>query len=137
MRSTPTYTPNGTRAGAGITPAHFWPYSHLDGVLLIPSRGGIPRQEVDLTTREVDIVVCHECGNICSDCNGSGEGMADGSTCRWCKGRGCTGLGEIFEPFTVEIDSDNKLTGGLECERCGENLREWAQIEIDEGRFSA
>ena len=25
---------------------------------------------------------------ICIHCNGSGEGMYDGTTCRWCKGTG-------------------------------------------------
>lgn len=28
--------------------------------------------------------------DICSACNGSGEGMHDGSTCRNCKGKGVT-----------------------------------------------
>ena len=35
---------------------------------------------------------CHACEDegtvICSRCNGSGEGMADGSTCPTCKGSG-------------------------------------------------
>lgn len=29
-----------------------------------------------------------ENGEICSNCNGSGEGYSDGSNCIWCKGSG-------------------------------------------------
>ena len=38
---------------------------------------------VDLPDDESD-----EDDNICPSCNGSGEGMYDGTTCRSCKGRG-------------------------------------------------
>jgi len=54
---------------------------------------------------------CKECedgyqDSICGNCSGSGEGMADGTTCRECKGRGefrveceeCEGSGEMLSP---------------------------------------
>lgn len=36
---------------------------------------------------------------ICVNCNGSGEGMYDGTTCHYCHGRGVTS-------FEEELDSD-------------------------------
>ena len=52
---------------------------------------------------------------ICGHCNGSGEGMSDGSHCRSCRGSGCqydecevcNGTGDV-EP--VCTDCDNELT---------------------------
>ena len=55
------------------------------------------------------IQTCHDCegigvvSDICYYCNGSGEGLADGTICKACKGTGelnavcptCKGLGEI------------------------------------------
>lgn len=38
---------------------------------------------------------------ICSACNGSGEGMYDGSVCDT-----CGGSGEVFEAFPLENPSD-------------------------------
>ena len=87
-------------------------------------------------TREVDVNILHECGNICSHCSGSGEGQHDGATCWVCNGNGWIGQGEIQKAYTVEIDDDNELTGPERCEWCDLNLTELAQHEVSEGRFS-
>jgi DnaJ-class molecular chaperone len=60
---------------------------------------------------------CEGTGTIqryCGWCNGSGEGMYDGSTCRSCKGMGemtdrcedCDGTGEI--PVDEDEESDEE-----------------------------
>ena len=59
-------------------------------------------------------IECPECEGkcfiegICGNCNGSGEGCADGTTCRSCKGKGV----EVYEC----LDCDD---GYIEvCENC-------------------
>ena len=50
---------------------------------------------------------------LCTTCNGSGEGMHDGTRCRECNGIGrvwfdcpiCDGLGEVYE--SDELINDN------------------------------
>lgn len=60
--------------------------------------------------------------HICSQCNGSGEGMVDGSSCGYCNGKGiiytglyiCPECGELtetkngycFNCLSVEIDKN-------------------------------
>lgn len=55
----------------------------------------------------VEVEVCEHCQDegtlICSTCNGSGEGMYDGSTCRTCKGKG-----EVPCECTEETRADAK-----------------------------
>ena len=60
--------------------------------------------------------VLHFCAVTCWRCHGSGEGMADGSTCFVCRGKGLVGPGEI----EVEVD---EMESPQWCESCGQDLR--------------
>lgn len=77
----------------------------------------------------VDLITCPECdgsGHVdytCGFCNGSGEGMYDGSTCHQCKGRGdmpgpcdlCGGEGEIEpDPSDDELEGIRQVSKRLE-----------------------
>jgi hypothetical protein len=44
----------------------------------------------DEEPEEVEEEECRDPHPICSNCNGSGEGMYDGTRCYVCKGRGTT-----------------------------------------------
>lgn len=79
----------------------------------------------------------HDCEAICSWCSGSGEGMADGSSCMSCRGSGTAfNRGWIEEDFEVEwnasdfSDLDIVDGPGSECEACGMNYKEALVEEI-------
>lgn len=59
----------------------------------------MPRHNLEDALEALEEVedICDECGEercycveICDSCNGSGEGMYDGSSCHACRGRGET-----------------------------------------------
>lgn len=74
----------------------------------------------------------HDCEAMCGRCNGSGEGMADGSSCSSCKGSGSAfNHGWVEEEFEVQWSkpdfSDLEITdgpGSEECEACGMDYKE-------------
>ena len=79
-----------------------------------------------------------DCGYTCNNCNGSGEGMADGTTCYMCKGRGHIHCGEEQEYwFGVEWAhddlSDLEIVDGdpVECEYCGYDFTEDISYELE------
>jgi hypothetical protein len=74
-----------------------------------------------------ELKIGHDCSATCGYCNGSGEGMYDGSSCRECKGRGVAfDRGYIEEEVEVEWTkpdfSDVEIIEGpgfSDCEACG------------------
>ena len=57
------------------------------GQIGLPGSGKTPSRKRALNGRFVQFL-CHVCGDVgtvqCPNCNGSGEGMADGSVCQHC-----------------------------------------------------
>jgi hypothetical protein len=82
--------------------------------------------------------ILHEdCGYTCSMCSGSGEGMADGSTCRECKGKGWIKKGPGGEQeFEVTWQEDTLKDLEVEdgspvvCDYCGHDFMEDIKEEL-------
>lgn len=45
-------------------------------------------EELSYAKRRIDELEKEVNGDICINCNGSGEGQYDGTKCRYCKGKG-------------------------------------------------
>lgn len=61
--------------------------------------------------------------SICVHCNGSGEGMYDGTTCHYCKGRGEEPLEQLLdEDDLYDMKRQEKLDREMEecscCKNC-------------------
>jgi hypothetical protein len=84
------------------------------------------------------VKILHEdCGHRCSTCSGSGEGMADGSTCQECKGKGWIKRGPGGEQqFEVSWSEDTMRDLDAEdgdptvCEHCGYDFLEDIKEEL-------
>ncbi len=83
-----------------------------------------------METTEITLKILHDCSQTCGMCSGSGEGMADGANCTYCKGHGT-----LYPPgfnwknsereleVIVEVDEvGNLLTESWECDDCGAEL---------------
>lgn len=72
---------------------------------------------------EVAVTILHECGHICPRCNGSGEGMTDGSHCTECpRSGGWIGRGEIETTEFVEFEKGVLVTPAVPCDACDLDL---------------
>lgn len=67
--------------------------------------------------------------DLCAKCNGSGEGMTDGSVCGECNGHGVNG--QLYcDCCGDELDSGDDTT----CEHCVENYEEYVETASNRGR---
>lgn len=86
----------------------------------------------------IEITIDHDdCGYLCYGCRGSGEGIADGTTCLECKGMGeIKGHCQGHRSYIVEwFDKDDwEVTDGdrTKCDGCGYNFLDDIRDELEE-----